>query len=518
VTATASGPLDRSSFADPSARWLAAGLLVGAELAAGGADSPLGLGTAVGTCLVLLTFDKRNPVSLRNFFVVYTVALFCIGVPLFHLQPALYADMVLFVVVFLSGYALSALRREHQPEEAAGTTVWVGHTKHRIHVVEQLMLFVACLQVLLLAVNISRYGIGGFYRGLGLIDQLSTYGKASVSGGVIQIATFLLKYSTLAVAIVYVQICLQARVKIRYRFLLLLLVVLPILSLSRSDALHGAGLLVVVNATARRIGGGSAAEADAGSPGASDGSDGPGFGLPRRRRLAPKRRLSMGITMVVAIVAGLAIGSLRQNAIAPPTTTSPVARSVPLLTSEISPIQAYSEIKANRARLKRQHGRTIVLPIVFKVIPRGLFPNKPINTGAYFMSVVRPAEFAAGFALPPTLFGDAYINFGMGGAVLACLLVGLVAARLDVSYKQGRLSRLPSFLIVYANFYALVRSPLSETLAGILLTAAAWAVLSRVLGTRTPKDSPAPAALQQPGLPRPDLPRPGLQATSPGRP
>jgi hypothetical protein len=113
---------------------------------------------------------------------------------------------------------------------------------------------------------------------------------------------------------------------------------------------------------------------------------------------------------------------------------------VPLLTSEISPIQAYSEIKANRARLKRQHGRTIVLPIVFKVIPRGLFPNKPINTGAYFMSVVRPAEFAAGFALPPTLFGDAYVNFGMGGAVLACLLVGPVAAAL-VPHRLRQLLR-----------------------------------------------------------------------------
>jgi len=107
---------------------------------------------------------------------------------------------------------------------------------------------------------------------------------------------------------------------------------------------------------------------------------------------------------------------------------------------------------------------------------------------------VHPAGFAAGFALPPTLFGDAHLNFGMWGAVMACLLVGVVAARLDGAYKRAQLSRLPWFLIVYANFYALVRSPLAETLAGIILTAAVWAVISHVLGARAPRPALQPAS------------------------
>jgi len=492
--------LDRSAFADPSVRWLAAGLLVAVQLASGGADSAIGLGTALGTALLLLAFDKQHPVSLRNFFVVYTVALFCIGIPLFNLESALYVDMVLFVVVFLSGYAFSSLRREQQPDSSPHTSARASaeQSRYRIRLVEHLMVVVACFQLLLLAINISRYGVGGFYSGQGLLDQLSTYGKASVSGGVIQIATFLLKYTALAIAIVYVQICMQARMKIRYRFLLLLLVALPILSLARSDALHGAGILLVVNASARRI---SARAAAAEAVPTATGTADPG----RAARLpsAPKRTLSIAVTMVVAILAGLLIGGLRQTALLPKAGSTPVERSIPLLTSELSPIQAYSGIKNNGARLKRQHGATIVLPVIFKLLPRGLFPNKPINSGAYFMSVVRPAEFAAGFALPPTLFGDAHINFGMGGAVLACLLVGLTAARMDVAYKQARLSRLPWFLIVYANFYALVRSPLSETLAGILLTAAAWAVLSHVLGVRDANErGPATAAVLRAGAAR----------------
>lgn len=470
-----------SRFAGPAVRCLATAMVLAIVLASSGGTLSAGLAAILGLGLIVIVFDKRHPVSMRNFFVVYTVALFCLGVPLFDLGSDLYADMVLFVVVFLSGYAVSSARKRDQVEVRTETvpTAYVTHAGHRIRTVEELMLVVAGLQILLLAVNISRYGIGGFYGGQGLVDQLSTYGQASVTGGVLQIFTFLVKYTTIAVVVIYVQLCLQARMKIRYRYLLLVLVAIPILSLARSDALHGAGLLVVINAVARRF----SARTDSASEGGTEAGHADRIDPPSR--LAPRRTFAIAATMVVALLAGLAIGGLRQNRLTPQTSSSALERSLPLLQSEVTPIRAYSEIKENEDVLERQHGATIVLPVIFKVVPRGIFPDKPINSGAYFMSVVRPAEFAAGFALPPTLFGDAYLNFGMGGAVLACLLVGLAAARLDVAYKEVRISRLPWFLIVYANFYALVRSPLSETLAGVLLTAAAWAVLSHLLGVRS---------------------------------
>lgn len=489
LTATAGTPgsqistaFGRSPFTGPCVRCFAIALLLTAFLTSGGEGFTVGMGTALGAGLVLITFDKRHPLSLRNFFVLYTVALFCVGVPLFRLKSSLYGDMVVFVLVFLSGYAVSSARRT-QHSDARTTPVGrlpAVHSWDRVRLLEELMLVAAGLQVLLLAVNISKYGVGGFYNGQALVDQLSTYGKASVSGGLTQIVTFLVKYSTIALIIVYVHICIQAGIKIRYRYLLFLLVGMPILSLARSDALHGTGLIIVINATARRIG----ARADAARETSTEAgnADPPRFGP--RPRLAPRRTFAITAMTVMAILAALVIGGLRQNALTPDVASSPLRQSVPLLQSEFTPIQAYSDIKDNSQLLKRQRGATIVLPLIFKVLPRGIFPGKPINSGAYFMSVVRPIEFAAGFAIPPTLFGDAYLNFGAGGAVLASLLVGLVAARLDVAYKEARLSRVPWFLIVYANFYALVRSPLSETLAGVLLTAGAWAILSHLLAGR----------------------------------
>ena len=70
------------------------------------------------------------------------------------------------------------------------------------------------------------------------------------------------------------------------------------------------------------------------------------------------------------------------------------------------------------------------LPFLLKVVPRSWYPSKPLNSGAYYMSTVRPAEWAAGYALPPTFFGDAYLSFGTRGAIVACLLLGMLATHL----------------------------------------------------------------------------------------
>lgn len=48
-------------------------------------------------------------------------------------------------------------------------------------------------------------------------------------------------------------------------------------------------------------------------------------------------------------------------------------------------------------------------------IPRSIFPWKPEDTQILFCRVVRPAMAAQGGTIPPSIFGDAYINFGFAG-------------------------------------------------------------------------------------------------------
>ncbi|HEX2272391.1 MAG TPA: hypothetical protein VHG90_00775 [Acidimicrobiales bacterium] len=423
---------------------------------------------------VVLAFavDPRATLTLRNFFVVYTTALFAVGVPLFGLSPVLYRDMVLYIVAFLIGYALSKLTlrapaADPEPARRLGRAWQVPVRRLQVALV-----VLIAFQVLLLLSNVSRYGVGAFYGGQSLVDQLTSYGKANVLGGLLQVVHFLLKYGTLAVGVVYVQVCFAAGVKVRYRYLVVPLILLPVLSLARSDAMHGVAILLVIGALERRL-------SAAGGRRRETAGSGPALAV---RTRAPVPRVALGIVAMLALVASVMIGGLRQSRLTQDPSDAPLlVRGLPLVQNEFSPIQAYSEIKENEERLGRTGGSTVVWPLLLKVVPRGLFPDKPINSGAYFMRVVRPDEFAQGYALPPTLFGDAFVNFGMVGSVLACLVVGLVAARLDVAYTEGRLSALPWFLIAFANFYALLRSPLSESLAGILLTTVVWLLLRRRL-------------------------------------
>lgn len=470
-----------SLLASVSVRCLGFGAALLLAVLSGAAGGGEGLLAAIGVGIVILAFDRRSTFTLRNFFLVYTVALFVLGVPLFKLSHRLYGDMVLFLALFLAGYLFGSLRRA-APHGTAGPRVEPGRpSMSRILALEEVMLVLAVLNMVLLAYQISRYGIGGFYSGQGLIDQLTTYGKPSVSGGVVQVITFTLRYCAIAVSILYVQSCLEAGVKVRYRYPLLLLVLVPVAQLARSDALHGAGLLLVANAADRRIS----------SRGAADALPGPD----RASHRQPRRAVALWIAMVIAVPAGLVIGALRQSQLAPHESQSAFERSLPILESELSPIEAYSDIKGNMPVLGRKHGSTIVLPLVFKVVPRGVFPGKPLNSGAYYMSVIRPAEYQAGFALPPTFFGDTFLNFGPMGSIVGCLLVGMASARLDVAYREPRLARLPWFLIVFVSYYSLLRSPLSETLASMLLTSLAFLALRALVRAR-PLHRPSTTSLQ----------------------
>jgi hypothetical protein len=188
---------------------------------------------------------------------------------------------------------------------------------------------------------------------------------------------------------------------------------------------------------------------------------------------------------VLAVTTALFVAGLRSG-FTPLGAAQPQSSStVSLLTSELSTAQAYGDIKANIGVLGHPEGKTILLPLVFKVVPRSWYPNKPLNSGAYYMSIVRPAEFTAGYALPPTYFGDAYLSFGFGGALALALLLGALASRIDQAYKRVNLRWMPLFLLVFANYYSVLRDPISESLAGIILMAFVWWVGSSIFRAGT---------------------------------
>ncbi len=446
-------------------------------------SSPSNLWLVVVLVVGVFAIDTRNILTLKNFTIVYILVVFGIGGAVLHFSPpSIFGDVAAYLVAFLAGYTFASLRSTTDTgRQGAGRESSRARRRGRLNAeaIERCLLLLIGLNLLFLALQLYKYGIVGFYRGAGLLDQALSYGTADAAGGAEQILRFGLKFSGIALVVLYVRACFESSIKIKYKYPMVVLVVLPIISLNRFDALVGALTALAIFASDGRL---SERRRSVPAPAAPT----------RAAPAAPSspgmtRGLAIAVGIILAATTGLFIADLRSGF--GRTSGDRRTSNLSLLTSELSPVQAYADIKANINVLGHPYGRTIVLPAVFKAVPRAWYPDKPLNSGAYYMSVVRPGEFAAGFALPPTFFGDAYLSFGFGGAIALSLVLGMVTARLDLGYKLSDPRRLSWFLLAFANFYGVLRYPMSESLAGILLTLSVLWIADRVF--RVPAGSDA---------------------------
>lgn len=81
-------------------------------------------------------------------------------------------------------------------------------------------------------------------------------------------------------------------------------------------------------------------------------------------------------------------------------------------------------------------GETIWRPVLMALVPRALWPDKPVTAGgSEFVSRFTGMHFGnVSVGLHP-LF-EFYVNFGVAGAVLGSLLLGIVAGVLDLTYLR----------------------------------------------------------------------------------
>ncbi len=98
-------------------------------------------------------------------------------------------------------------------------------------------------------------------------------------------------------------------------------------------------------------------------------------------------------------------------------------------------------------RLSWQYGATF-LPLVFKFVPRALFPEKPLGAGALITSAFFPSAYAAGLTRSASFLNEWYLNFGPIGVLAGMFLFG-VAARLLYCYLLLQ-PRNKAAVIIYA--------------------------------------------------------------------
>lgn len=387
-------------------------------------------------CLALLNF--RRLLLLRNLFVfkaflIYALAPVLLSADEDYLHWQLELTMIL--AAFFAGYAAIRLWPRSRPAAIAGFELPVPNFSF---LKKGLYLLIGVSVVLLGARLLTAGSLSNFYNGTMQIDAIENYGKSDAAGAVLQIFSFILStFLIVFLAIFLKQKALfdlhatdrHASVSRFYNPLLLLLgfislVVLPLLYFNRSQVFYGVITFLFITSILRI-------------------------------------RYKAAISIILAIFAlffFVYAGFVRDRAMGGDNQIGF------FFNSELSPFLAYRDLQDNIDTLGYQYGNTIIGPYFLKLIPRGMMPEKPQNSGGYIMENLHPREFEAGFALAPTYMGCLYLNFGLAGVVLGTFLLGLFSGYFDRILILHDYRHLGLFVLVFYYYFPLLRDDTSNIL------------------------------------------------------
>lgn len=429
--------------AQPSQLWFVRGALMTGVLLGFGLEWYTGR-TCLALMLLMALLVLEQPLSLKNFFLAYTYCLFNVAGPFFYPEdPDIYGHLLLYLTLFAVCYGVCIHMvpacRSHDriaPPKTGG-----GARPPIVSRLEYLLCYWLLLRGLILANTIRQYGLSAFLNGEALADRLDGYSSVGFLPGLLTAAGYAVKILEIALVPFYVSRSLRWGVKPRIGLLLGILVVMPLLSLERSAVANGMCLFLLLQSF---------------QPGKI------------RQGLSPRLMFLLAAGGLAVFFVGLTIGNIRHNRLSGENRSFLSGeRLTMLIAGELSPIVFYVESKDRIEYLGYQRGRTIFAAALFKPIPRRWYPDKPHNTSAYYMQLVTPDAFEAGYQLAPSIYGDLYLNYGVTGCAAGCLLLAAAAAFLDRRFLDGSLRHLPLFVMVYANAYSIMRNNIADSL-GIL--------------------------------------------------
>lgn len=412
--------------------------------------------------LTIFLLDFSHPFTLHNIVLIYITALFEFGSGFFTSDPH-QTKLIFFPILafYLLGYWLTSwIRPPGKAPSIPRARIYQGVIKARD--AKPLVKVLTLITILITAIYIFLSGIHQYYSGQTLALSVKAY---ATSGGALGIfpgmETILTQLLTSAVAFYAAQCFVNAR-PVAYRWVVGPLIVLPVVTLQRAQGFVGAIVLMGIYAMDRRT--------------------------RIRRQSGRRRQLYTRLTLVAlfVVVAGISIGRIRQQAIANGS-SAPAASggTSAYLKEELTPIQAFSEIRSSLQQLKEQHGRTIVVPLLLRYVPRSLYPAKALNSDSYYMESLHSGAYSAGFSMPVTIFGDGYLSFGLVGLLAASLLLGVATRAGDRAMIRSDRFRAVSYLLGAANIYNVLRDCLANSGAQIVLMTTTVFVIGLFLRPRS---------------------------------
>lgn len=123
--------------------------------------------------------------------------------------------------------------------------------------------------------------------------------------------------------------------------------------------------------------------------------------------------------------------------------------------------------------LEWQNGKTLLM-LGLILLPSVLFPNKPLTAAGIFTGAFWPNMWLLqGTTMPPGIFGEFYMNFGVLGVLVGGLLLGVLWGRLHgaVIYNPKSDRALGIYALTVASMLHLFRGELASV---ALLIASIW--------------------------------------------
>lgn len=422
-------------------RWAAtAGFLVGQLLQPWG-----GTGLAVATLCTLLALDVRRPYAVVNVVALYFYLILEIGPSVIGIrdvtQVQAFGASVAFALLVgaTAGRVLASARTTANRDSQALSRMAAAHPQAHLRSIS-LMKFTLIVNLALIALDVGRFGLSSYLGGVSLAGSIETYGDGGLD--IFQVLGLLARTLAILAVCLHFSVCDRVQgLRARWGVVLGLLIAVPLLSLSRSQLVVSALVLLYLTSVGRdtkRRSGSSAVQASV-----------------------------VILSFVLVATASVSAGLLRERALGE---KGDARNSV--VTGEFSPVIVVA--KGLETHAQRLESTSLVLPTIVRFAPRRIFPNKPDNTTARFMKAHFPQSFAAGYSLAPTLVGALLLTVGMANTLLATAILAFLATiLLD---RRRILSPLTIGLtaLVYGNLYSLVRNDPSNALADFMAALVAF--------------------------------------------
>jgi oligosaccharide repeat unit polymerase len=389
----------------------------------------------LSSILFVLLLDISKPLLFKNFFLFYTFLFFIIsGEFYFSEEKSFLLDFFVCVTFFMLGYKLVRLKEQKEMFD----DIYLNY--------DSLYYVAYVLNICLIFYKIFLVGFSGYLGGDFFVLSKDSYGTRDNSMGFYTIIKNFVDIYSLSLVILHQYAIFVKKKHANYLPFIILLLIVPMLSLERFRLVQGIvmGLLI--------------------------------FSLTNDKRgeFKPKHFIILLLSIITIVFSAISINNIRSKGFyGENQSESSNPEFAFQILGELNNTFIYKEIKdgLKSGKYSYQYGRTLLLPLALKVVPRSFFPEKPLNTGGEISKSLDLFSFENGFMIPSAIYGDLYYNFGYFGLAIGCLLLGYISNVLDSGITSGNKSKvIISIFVMNYHFYSFLRNDISNSVSLIIFT------------------------------------------------